>query len=281
MTAALLTLLCVAPADGDGEEVVGGAGLPGRFLAVAPGLSSGAVPEGDGAFRALAGRGVRTVICVDGPVPNAAAASRHGLRTVHVPVGYDGIDPAAAAKLAAAVRLFLGDPDDPGEGGGRGGVFVHCHHGKHRGPAAAAVCGRAAGLLDAAGARRVLTVAGTARRYGGLWASVEELDVPAVTAAAGRLSPAELPAAVPPAGLAAAMAAIDARHTAFAAARDEVGDEEEARTLLAEALRESGRLPDLAPALRRELAAAADLAARGPRSAVAASCVDCHTRHRD
>lgn len=71
--------------------------------------------------------GVKTVISVDGARPDVAAAERHGLRYVHLPVGYDGIPSERATRLAKAVR------DLPGP------VYVHCHHGKHRGPAACAV----------------------------------------------------------------------------------------------------------------------------------------------
>ena len=94
---------------------------------------------------------------MDGAKPDAAVAERHGLRYVHLPVGYDGIPDERAHLLARAVR------DLPGP------VYVHCHHGKHRGPAA---CAAALLCLDPAWtaerAERWLTTAGTDQKYSGL-----------------------------------------------------------------------------------------------------------------
>jgi hypothetical protein len=64
---------------------------------------------------------------VDGARPDVAMARKYSLRYVHIPFGYDGIPREQVLRLAKAVR------DLPGP------VYVHCHHGKHRGPAAAAV----------------------------------------------------------------------------------------------------------------------------------------------
>jgi protein tyrosine/serine phosphatase len=64
-----------------------------------------------------------------------------------------------AAELAKAVR------DLPGP------IYIHCHHGKHRSPAAAAVACVAAGLLAPERAPAVLKEAGTSPNYRGLFAS--------------------------------------------------------------------------------------------------------------
>jgi len=93
---------------------------------VAPNLWSGSSPEGDAGFKSLKSLGVKTVISVDGATPDVAAAEKQGIRYVHLPVGYHGIGRDRALELAKAVR------DLPGP------VYVHCHHGKHRGPAAIA-----------------------------------------------------------------------------------------------------------------------------------------------
>ena len=73
-----------------------------------------------------------------------------------------------------------------------GSVYVHCHHGKHRGPAAAAICGRAAGSLDQAAATRLLELAQTSPDYDGLWRDVVDdrldhsvRDVPVIQAPVG------------------------------------------------------------------------------------------------
>ncbi|NNJ27430.1 hypothetical protein [Alienimonas chondri] len=260
-------------------------GAPEHLLAVAPGLWSGAGPHEDAHFAALAKLGVKTVVSVDGPVPNADAARRHGLRTVHVPIGYDGVPPDAAATLAAVMERF--GPTAEGEQAAPGGVFVHCHHGKHRGPSGVAVCGLAAGLIDRDGALAVMKQAGTASRYTGLWESVRHFDPAALPPHAA--PPDEFPEAVPPEGLTAAMDSIDALLEELNAAAD---DEERAEqtttslaTLLSEQLQESARLPGLTDAVRADLRHAATLAEHAHtaagRAALTQDCVRCHTVHRD
>ncbi len=266
MSAAVLVLLSF------GSPLESGA--PERLIAVAPGLWSGAEPDGDAHFVALARLGVKTVVSVDGLAPDVAAARRCGLRTVHVPIGYDGV-PADAAASLAAVMGRVGP-----SGAAPGGVFVHCHHGVHRGPTAAAIAGLSAGLIDRDGALALLKIAGTAPRYAGLWESVRRFDITALPPAG------PLREAVPPAGLRAAMGEIDAL----------LGDTDSspetnretttpAATRLAEALRESARLPGLTEAVRGDLRRAGDLAAdaRTPegRARLAQDCVRCHAVHRD
>jgi protein tyrosine phosphatase (PTP) superfamily phosphohydrolase (DUF442 family) len=90
-------------------------------------LFSGSSPEGDDGFQSLKELGVRTILSVDGARPDVERAQKFGLRYVHLPFGYDGIPRQRVLELAKAVR------DLPGP------VYLHCHHGKHRGPAAAAV----------------------------------------------------------------------------------------------------------------------------------------------
>ena len=262
MPAAALALLLLAPAPPGGAPVH----LPDRLIPVAPGLFSGAEPAGDAAFAALVTIGVRTVVSVDGPVPDAAAARRFGLRSVHVPIGYDGVPADAAAALAAVMRRF-----GPAGTDEAGGVFVHCHHGRHRGPAAAAVCGRAAGLLTKSAATALLRRAGTGPRYAGLWASVAAFDPAAVPP-----GEPELPEAVAPSDLAALMAEAAARLDAAAA-----GDTDSRLTLVAESLRESARLPGLPADLRAALRDAAAVAGRGDAAAITANCAACHARFRD
>lgn len=120
---------------------------------------SGGQPAGDEAFAELAQLGVKTIISVDGAQPNVAAAKKHGLRYVHLPHGYDGISDERAKELAKAVR------DLPGP------IYIHCHHGHHRSPAAAAVACVTAGLLPQEAALAVLTTAGTSESYRGLYQS--------------------------------------------------------------------------------------------------------------
>jgi protein tyrosine phosphatase (PTP) superfamily phosphohydrolase (DUF442 family) len=120
---------------------------------------SGGLPEGDAAFAELKSLGVTTVISVDGAKPDLAAAEKYGLRYVHLPHGYDGIPEQRIAELAKAVR------DLPGQ------IYIHCHHGKHRSPAASAVACVGAGLIGRDDALAVLKVAGTSEHYRGLFES--------------------------------------------------------------------------------------------------------------
>lgn len=120
---------------------------------------SGGLPEGEPAFEELAGLGVKTVISVDGAKPDVAAAKKFGLRYVHLPHGYDGVPENRVQELAKAVRELPGP------------VYIHCHHGKHRSPAAATVACVAAGLVDPSQAEGILRVAGTSPSYEGLYDS--------------------------------------------------------------------------------------------------------------
>jgi protein tyrosine phosphatase (PTP) superfamily phosphohydrolase (DUF442 family) len=123
-------------------------------------LYSGGEPHGDAAFAELAGLGVRTIVSVDGARPDVEAARAHGIRYVHIPIGYDGVDAQAQAALTRVVREIEGP------------VFLHCHHGKHRGPAAAAIMCMAAGHMDHDKAQEFLKGVGTSRDYVGLWRDV-------------------------------------------------------------------------------------------------------------
>jgi protein tyrosine phosphatase (PTP) superfamily phosphohydrolase (DUF442 family) len=159
-------------------------------------LYCGSGPEGASSFAALKQLGVKTIVSVDGAKPAVAAAKKYGLRYVHIPVGYNGISRDHGLQLAKAVKYLSGP------------FYIHCHHGKHRGPAAAAValmcadekCGVAAALA-------VLKSAGTDPRYTGLFKSVQEFKPP--TPADLTQVPADLPETVPVAGLVQAMVAID------------------------------------------------------------------------
>ena len=125
---------------------------------------SGGQPVGDQAFQELQLLGVKTMISVDGASPDVALAEKYGLRYVHLPHGYDGISKEQQAALAKAVR------DLPGP------IYVHCHHGKHRSPAAAATACRGLGWLTAAQAMSVLKEAGTSPSYRGLFHTVEDAE---------------------------------------------------------------------------------------------------------
>ena len=121
---------------------------------------SGGLPDGEQAFRELKALGVKTIISVDGAKPEVAIARRYGMRYVHLPHGYNGILPERVRELAKAVR----DLEGP--------IFIHCHHGKHRSPAAAAVACVSTGMIEASSSLAMLKLAGTNENYRGLFESV-------------------------------------------------------------------------------------------------------------
>lgn len=163
-----------------------------NFLPVAETIFTGGEPHGEAAFAELAARGVRKVVSVDGARPDLDAAHAVGLKYVHIPIGYDGVPRPAGLALARLVREA------------EGAVYIHCHHGVHRGPAAAAIACVAAGEADGAGALAILERAGTSRDYAGLWRDVEAYVLPAE----GEPLP-DLVEVAEVDSLAAAMAAVD------------------------------------------------------------------------
>lgn len=129
-------------------------------------IFSGSEPESEQALAELSALGIRTIVSVDGIAPNVAAAKKFGLRYVHIPIGYDGIVRQAELQLTRVAREI------PGK------IYIHCHHGKHRGPAAAAIVCRADDARSAAAARMILEKAGTGKEYPGLWRDVALFEVP-------------------------------------------------------------------------------------------------------
>ncbi|MFG0306217.1 MAG: beta-lactamase hydrolase domain-containing protein [Phycisphaerales bacterium JB040] len=171
--------------------------LPGvhNVLVMAPGVVSGSLPEGDDGFASLASLGVRTVISVDAAPVDLETAGAHGLRYVHIPVEYAGISAGQAEALAVALR----DVEGP--------VFIHCHHGKHRGPAAAATALVQTGRLTHEQGLDRLRVAGTSPKYPGLFRCVENAIVYDDESLGGLV--AELPAQAVVSSMASGMATVD------------------------------------------------------------------------
>lgn len=124
-------------------------------------VMSGGKPAGKPAFEELARQGIRTIISVDGIKPDVEAAQQVGLRYIHLPHGYDGITDERILEIAKAVR------DLPGP------VYIHCHHGRHRSPAAAASVCIALGKLTPNRGLELLQTAGTNTGFRGLFHAVE------------------------------------------------------------------------------------------------------------
>ncbi len=201
-----------------------------QLIRVTPRFYSGGEPKTAAAFAALKALGITTIVSVDGATPRVDLAQEYELTYVHLPMGYDGVPETVRRSL---VRVANEVP---------GPIYVHCHHGKHRGPAAMAILCRAAGIADAAQAEWILRTAGTGRQYSGLWRDVAAFVRPPADI--------ELPilvsqSDVPP--LAATMAELDRAWDRIAAVAkaewNATPDSVEAdATILVEGLRESLRL---------------------------------------
>lgn len=166
-----------------------------NLVQVTPKLVSGALPEGDAAFDELKAMGITTIISVDGAAPDVKAAESRGMRYVHIPLRYEGYTREQQLELARAVR------DLPGP------IYMHCHHGKHRSPAAAASAAVLLGELTADEGVAVMKAAGTAPTYKGLYQCVATAMVADISAIES--APAEFVPVAKVSGLVEAMVEAD------------------------------------------------------------------------
>lgn len=157
-------LLSFLPA-GFGAEPIVSRNLLNAF-AVTPKIFSGSSPDNEAGFAELARLGVKTIISVDGGKPDVETAKKFGLKYVHLPIGYDGIPTNRVVELVKAAQTLAGP------------LYVHCHHGKHRGPAAVAVMCEAVSGWTTNVAEQWMRQAGTAADYAGLYRSAREFKLP-------------------------------------------------------------------------------------------------------
>lgn len=166
-----------------------------NLFEVVPGVFSGSLPEGQTGFDTLKGLGIRSVISVDGGATQLDLAEARGMRYVHVPTRYSGITADEQHKIAAALK----DLPRP--------VFVHCHHGKHRGPSATAIGLISLGEMTPEQGTLFQQAAGTSTKYPGLYECVGAGEV--INQLAYTLD--DLPARAEVEGLVATMVHIDER----------------------------------------------------------------------
>ncbi|MCC7377351.1 MAG: hypothetical protein IT581_22000 [Verrucomicrobiales bacterium] len=267
---------------------------------LSPQLLSGSAPEGKEGFAELARLGVRTLLSVDGSTPDVATAHQFGMKYVHLPHGYDGIPNDLQVRLAKAGQSLPGP------------IYVHCHHGKHRGPVAAAVLCLAEGRWDTPIAERWLQAAGTSPQYAGLYEVVRRFQRP--TAESLKLASPDFPEVSKVPGLVEAMVDIDLRWDhlklvqkagyAVPTSHPDLQPPQEA-VLLWEHYREARRWPEtqsrgtnfvrqletsetLATNLEQQLRAwssqpSPDLRAQldASMARIGKACIDCHREHRD
>ncbi|MEC8557267.1 MAG: hypothetical protein VXZ82_19870 [Planctomycetota bacterium] len=123
-------------------------------------IYSGGEPAEHRHFRWLAGQGIKTIVSVDGIAPNLKLAQAYGLRYVHIPLTYSGISRDSGLAMLRVLKEMPGP------------IYVHCHHGQHRAPAAVAYMLRAGESVSQHEALEILFRGGTSKEYRGLWADV-------------------------------------------------------------------------------------------------------------
>jgi hypothetical protein len=160
-------------------------------------LLSGGDPVGENGLQLLRSKGVKSIISVDGSTPPVEVAKRLGLRYVHIPIGYDGI-PGDSQSLLTQAFAQLPKP-----------IYVHCHHGKHRGPAAASIMARFGLGWTPEQASKFMKMAGTSADYPGLYESVKQFEAVTFKDVASIKTP--LPESVDVPALVDLMVQVDAR----------------------------------------------------------------------
>ena len=165
------------PAGEKAYDLAGAFELPEAFPDDSPDLHnvfqlsdniiSGGEPHSEEALKKIADMGVKTILSVDGKVPDQETAAKYGMRYVHVPIQYSGIDVQERLHIAKTFRELEGP------------FYVHCFHGKHRGPAAAAI-GRV--VLDGVPRERAVAEmrqwCGTSKKYQGLYETIARAAMP-------------------------------------------------------------------------------------------------------
>ncbi|MBS0187034.1 MAG: cytochrome c [Planctomycetes bacterium] len=272
---------------------------PGIHNAVAyhENFVSGSAPDGDTGFDTLQHMGVKTIISVDGAVPEVDKAKARGMRYIHLPIGYNGFDEQRKLELVRATSDAMT----------QGPVYIHCHHGKHRSAGAAACIAASLGWETAPEAVERMKVSGTAPNYTGLYAAASSATM--IDATALERLPAHFPEVSKPTGFVQGMIEID-EVTEHLKAIEKSGWQPPPDHPDLVPVAEAGRLADLFRQLRaldaakrrppdfdammqesnRHAQALEDMLASADRDnaklsatfkLVAASCKDCHAGYRD
>ena len=261
---------------------------PEVFLAIRPWLASGAEPSPEN-FQWLAQKGYRWVLSVDSIAPDLDAAAQAGLRYLHLPISYQDVPLQAIATLQALLEEIGDEP-----------LFVHCHHGKHRGPTMAALLLLLREPEQSEEAVQILEQAGTSLDDPGLWKSVREF----LPRAHAEVEPLALEESASANDMAQTMGEIDRRFDELKALVDAgpagLSEEDSSPALMiAEAYRESFRVTKqsqeyddaflqlliegdaLAMQVHADLQSNSPSAAKASLLALKSSCRSCHQRYRD
>jgi protein tyrosine phosphatase (PTP) superfamily phosphohydrolase (DUF442 family) len=251
-------------------------------------LYSGSSPESEVAMRVLKKLGIKTILSVDGARPEVELAESVGIRYVHLPIGYGIVQQERLDALAVAAE----DLEKP--------IYVHCHHGKHRGPTSALIMFRSVDrTCSGPSASATIKLLGTGKQYAGLYQTVTEFSPNAIDAVAARA--AGFQSVMPVPALVESMLQVDQlweqlEHLLTSLDRHPKQETPEAQlTLLAEQFQESARLltaDTTQTELRRQLSSEAEFysawgAQWNPDTAPAMlkrsqeRCAGCHRQFRD
>jgi protein tyrosine phosphatase (PTP) superfamily phosphohydrolase (DUF442 family) len=184
----------IAPPALGADKPVGLDGLH-NVVTYAPNLVCGGVPEGREGLHTLAAMGIKTVISVDGGIPDVATAESLGMHYVHLPIPYSGISADREKQIAQAVSNMPGP------------IYLHCHHGKHRSAAALGSALVLTGTLTPEQAMDRMKVSGTAKDYTGLWDAVK--NARPIDASELKADPKSFPSVSVVSGMVATMTEID------------------------------------------------------------------------
>ena len=147
---------------------------------------------------ALARLGIRSMLVVDALPPLVGEGPEV---VAHLPLKYSGIGPTESSQLA----FLLGSLERP--------IYIHCHHGTNRAPAAAAIGLIATGEWTNEQGLALLEQSGTSAAFSGLFESVRSASV---LPPAQRLPPGDAGARID--DLALSMAAVEDAYLALEAA---------------------------------------------------------------
>lgn len=168
-----------------------------QVVAFQDNLYSGSRPESEVGIRDLIRLNVATIICVDGIPSEVEAARRHGIETIHIPLKYNAPNESQILDLCSAFSMNRS----------LGNVYIHCHHGKHRSAAAAALLSIALGLSNVQEMKDRMQVSGTSQHYTGLWEAVEKQQLISISEV--NKNKKKFPSMVKPTGMTAQMIEID------------------------------------------------------------------------
>ena len=147
------------------------------------GIHVGGEPAGEPGLRALQELGIRSIIDVDATPPGSGIKEHFGIRVVHLPLKYSGITMEEAQVISGLLET-LPRP-----------IYVHCHHGTNRAPAAVAVGLVGMGEWSSEDGLALLHASGTDPAFKGLFDSVDSavLIAPALRQHhPGRVDPGDL-----------------------------------------------------------------------------------------